>query len=431
MMRLDIQQKLAQKRVALLAELKQVPRVKVQMEGSQPSAIAFPGSLLFDGGITFHLAKAETFLELLSELTFTMGNSLVWIYPERSSEGTRLLDMRRAVAVSGYLVRSGVAPPRVQTQLTSGYEIPTSLANLSGILVRFLPGESPNLNSVEPGTEGPVVSLGVSPREISPDKGEGAVIEFSAVSDKPLASWRFQLSASEGGKSLILQEMAGQSAVYHQIFWNGRREYFGSLVSPGNYECVLRAVDTHGREALVRQWIAVSLGRGEDKASLPQNRFKEISFQEGLEELGEPVPIKKAPLAKRKVSGRKRAKSRLASPVKPPKGREEAPEQATLAAAVSYQIYFPKNSMNINGEGERVLQQLVDAATLYPLEKLNLVGYAFPQEINPGTLADRRARVIENLLVDRYHLSPDRVLRHTAKIGTSPRDQRVEIFIAR
>ena len=71
------------------------------------------------------------------------------------------------------------------------------------------------------------------------------MIEFS-VQDPPagLVSWRFQLlEPSEGGASDLapLQEVLGGSPVFHQIYWNGRRNYFGSPLAPGRYDAVLTA----------------------------------------------------------------------------------------------------------------------------------------------------------------------------------------------
>ena len=145
--------------------------------------------------------------------------------------------------------------------LNTQVDIPTPLMDFKGVVVLFMYDQPMNL-TVESalGEEGgPPLSLGCSRRASVRDQGEGAIIEFS-VEDPPagLVSWKFQLlQPSEGrGPDLApLQDVVGGSPVFHQIFWNGRQNYFGTPLPAGRYECVLTAPDAKNRQRTLHRWI--------------------------------------------------------------------------------------------------------------------------------------------------------------------------------
>jgi hypothetical protein len=224
-----------------MGRLRDVDGIRIlMMSNGDPQAIAIPAPLLFQSGIAF-VKEAARILEALTKVAFSVGGAQIVILPEGTAIGdAKVLDMRRTMGISSHLFSSGVAPARVKVNLlNTQVDIPKPLQDFKGIVILFVYNQPLRL-TVESsiGEEaGPPLSLGVFPDAIRPDKGEGAVLEFS-VQDPPsgLVSWKFQLlEPNEGGPTELapLQEVVGGSPVFHQIFWNGRRNYFGAPLPAG------------------------------------------------------------------------------------------------------------------------------------------------------------------------------------------------------
>ncbi|MBI4054617.1 MAG: hypothetical protein HY402_00630 [Elusimicrobia bacterium] len=418
MMREDIAKKLEKLRAGSLRRLQGVESIKIVREGERLAGLGIPSGLLFGRDISFRMPSANRILEPLTQLVFASGESIVHLFPEQREKKGQLMDMRRAVALGTHLIRSGVSPVRIHAELGGSSTPPAALLHFPGIVLHFEPVSAFSLETaaLKGNGGGPSVSLGVFPASFNPEQEEGVLIEFSATSAEGMGSWRFELLSKVGGETVVLQEIVGTKPAFHQVFWNGRRKYFGDLVSAGRYECILKAADIRGTSNAVRRWIQV--------------RRTE-----------EPKPEPRTPTVIR--SGSPTAEERRAQkgpPVKPPAVSPAAPavaaspaavpEKKPLSAAVRYLVYFPLNRVEIDGDGERVLQQVIDAANLYPLEKLNLVGYANKTELRPTTLARRRAEVIASLLVERYKVAPNRISLD-ARVGGSQWDRKVEVYIAR
>ncbi|MCX5794527.1 MAG: hypothetical protein NTY77_03410, partial [Elusimicrobia bacterium] len=245
-----------------LKELKAYDGLRVLMlENGDPQALGIPSALLFSSGITFN-KDAARLLDSMARLVFSLGSTQVVILPEDAATGdAKVQDMRRSMGISAYLFSTGVATPRVRVNLlNSQVEIPKPLQDFKGVVIVFVYNRPLELvvESSLGEEAGPPISLGVYPQALRPEDNEGAVIEFS-VSDPPagLVSWKFQLlqPASGGAELAPLQEVAGGGPVFHQIYWNGRQNYFGSSLPGGRYECVLSATDAKSRTRTLHRWI--------------------------------------------------------------------------------------------------------------------------------------------------------------------------------
>ena len=478
LMRKEIKSRLHSAQERSLEDLKTVDGVRVMMrENGDPEAIGIPSPLLFQAGIAFQ-RDAGRLLDPLTKLVFALGSTQVLILPEGTALGdAKVLDMRRTMGISSALYQAGVAPPRVRVNLlNTQVDIPKGLADFKGVVVVFQ-YDQPMQLAVESavGDElGPPISLGVFPPQIRPSRNQGAIIEFS-VSDPPagLVSWKFQLlqPSKDGSELAALQEVVGGGPVFHQIFWNGRQNYFGSPLPAGRYECVLTALDAKNRQRTLHRWIQVLPEDGDSEkllAAAPADAGPAPASNSAIENVpskaagaapsadlggGEAKPLVKGvtaaaapapavveiaakprPVAKpsRKVAARAaRAKKAKADKGKAAKAAEPKADAAGDAASASapaptakagasakaaapakpgrYELSFTKNTHQMTAASEKALAKAANDISSYPLETLQVVGHAGPDEADATALADRRAKMVAGLLINRYQVEPKKI----------------------
>jgi len=379
------------------------------------------------------------------------------------------------MGISSHLLKDGIAPARLRVNLLSTQvDVPTDLTNYKGILLVFVYNQPLTLSTEsEIGSEnGPPLSLGVSPGVLDPREGDGVIIEFSVMEPPTgLMSWRFQLMGpdEETGDLVPLQEVKGSAPVFHQIYWNGRRRYFGQNLPPGRYEAVLSATDMRNRTRKLRRWIKVegkavtpepkqavsaSTGRrpivgeappdalpGAEKASQSvvrkrrQPRGKTIRRKRPSRKSR--ATKRRSRLKNRKPSSKRRKKTAVKGTTikagkKPaPKAKPAAPEadraDEPRAGAVNYQVLFDPNTANITSDGENILQRVADTMHYYPLDNINLVGYSYTGESDPDKLAVRRAQLVSKLLVERHGMARERLQVDTQTVQYQT--AKVEIYI--
>ncbi|MBI5210552.1 MAG: hypothetical protein HY927_11330 [Elusimicrobia bacterium] len=242
-------------------------------DNGDPIAIGVPTAFLFQAGISFK-KNASALLDALTGVVYSLKNAQLLILPEGTAVGDpKILDMRRTMGISSHFYAAGISPARVRVNLlTTQVDIPAKLRNFKGILLLFVYNRP--LDLVMEGEAahdaGPTLSLGIYPDSFSVDRPEGAVIEFSVLEPPVgLASWRFQLlrpSSEEGENLQPLNHVVGSGPVFHQIYWNGRKNYFGSALPAGRYECVLTATDAKNRQRTMHRWITLA-GSAPEKAA--------------------------------------------------------------------------------------------------------------------------------------------------------------------
>jgi len=463
LMRKEIKSRLHSAQERSLADLKGVPGVRVVMrENGDPEALGIPSPVLFQSGVSFQ-RDAARILDPLTKLVFALGSTQVLILPEGTSMGdAKVLDMRRTMGISSSLYQAGVAPPRVRVNLlNTQVDIPRGLVDFRGVVVVFQ-YDQPMQLAVESavGDElGPPISLGVFPPQIRPSRNQGAIIEFS-VSDPPagLVSWKFQLlqPSKDGSELAPLQEVVGGGPVFHQIFWNGRLNYFGNPLPAGRYECVLTALDAKNRQRALHRWIQLLPDEGDtekmlasgpepvkgadtavepaapEKASAPAAPSADLGGGEAkplvkgvkaaaaaAAEISKPKPVK----AKRKVVARgvrakksaKADKGKAAKASEPQAADAAAPAQAPAAPAKApakpghYELSFTKNTHQMTAAAEKALAKAAADISSYPLETLRIVGHASADETDSAALAERRAKMVTGLLINRYQVDPKKI----------------------
>lgn len=485
LMRKEIKARLHAAQERSVADLKSVDGVRVAMrENGDPEAIGIPSPLLFQAGIGFQ-RDAVRILDPLTKLVFALGSTQVLILPEGTVVGdAKVLDMRRTMGISSSLYQAGVAPPRVRVNLlNTQVDIPKSFQDFKGVVIVFQ-YDQPMTLAVESavGDElGPPISLGVFPQQIRPSRNQGAIIEFS-VSDPPagLVSWKFQLlqPSKDGSELAPLQEVVGGGPVFHQIFWNGRQNYFGSSLPSGRYECVLTALDAKNRQRTIHKWIQVLSDEGDgdkllaaapdmDKAAAAAATAPQAASAAPKAAAGPAAPSEDMPDAaakplvkgvqpsaapkaaleltsKPKAAPKKRKPvhrgSRAAKAAKADKGRaakavepkaSDAADSASAAPAAAaapatapspatapatapakpgeYNLDFAKNTHQMTSDAEKALAKAATDIAAYPLETLKVVGHASSDENDGAVLADKRAKMVAGLLINRYQVDPKKI----------------------
>lgn len=416
----EIQVKIKNEEARFLRDLK-AAGARVEMnEAGHPEGLGLPTSSLFSTGVLFK-KEASRILEALTGLVYHLGATQAVLLPEGASLGeAKILDMRRAMAVSSHLYSHGIAPDRVRMSFVPGaLKVPRPLQELTGIAVLFIYNQPFSLvaETQLPGQEGPPASLGVFRDRLRPDKNEGVIIEFS-VSEPPqgLMSWRFQLLKPGGaGGQAPLQEVMGGSPVFHQIYWNGRKDYFAEVLPAGRYECRLTATDAKNRAKVLRKWITLetqaSLGAAAAsaaKAAAAAASSKKVSPKTvavakrlppkpgsgpgGLR----PSPPAKKPPAFIKPPGDPAA---LAPPAEP--GPEKGPVADRASQGLPTVIPFAENSTDLTQEGQRKLSSVLLAAYQdYPLHNLEIEGLAHGGESDASRLAEERAKYVFSFLTE-------------------------------
>ncbi len=467
LMRKEIRARLRNAVERSLSDVKSIEGVRVVMrENGDPEAIGIPTSKLFQAGIAFQ-AGASKLLDPLTKLVFALGTTQAVILPEGTAVGdAKVLDMRRTMGISSHFFNAGIAPPRVRVNLlNTQVDIPKGLMDFKGVVIVFVYNQPLSLvvESAVGDELGPPISLGVFPPTFRPARGQGVIIEFS-VSDPPagLVSWKFQLlqPSRDGAELAPLQDVVGGGPVFHQIFWNGKQNYFGQTLAPGRYECVLTALDAKNRQRSLHRWIQV-LDDGPSERLLAERPAEEGATVEpvaaartspaaaaplapsadlaGAAEKPLVAGVKAAPKAvelkaraaaprvkrqvvKRPVRGKKAGKAdkgRLARATQPKaaaaEAREEAPapeaaeEKPAKSTATKWALNFGKGTYQLTPEAERLLAAAAAAVPTHPLENLKVTGHSGAGETDGAALADKRAKMVASILVNRYQVDSKRI----------------------
>ena len=391
-MRKEIKARIRGVMEAGLDELKAVSDIRILLnKKGDPEALGIPSALLFESADAFQ-KTAPDILNALVKLVYGCGHLQVVILPEGSATGeTKIQDMRRTTGISSYLYQMGVAPPRVKVDLVntqSQVEIPQALRSFKGIVIIFIdrPLKLELDSSIgDIGDEGgPSVSLGLYPASLRPNGMEGVIIEFSVQDSqaKPV-SWKFQLLqpvAFEGRDLSPLQEVSAEGPAFHQIYWNGRKGYYGRALAAGRYECVLTARDGNDKQRTLRRWIQV------------------LDYAGSAPVVKQPQP----PRIKKPAVFPAVAKQRSAVSAK-------AAAKSYVKSADSYQFDFERNSYQLPSGSEKTLAAIAQAADERPNESLKITGYAQTAESDAAQLAERRAQMAAGLLINKYRIEPKKI----------------------
>ena len=244
---------------SVLAKLNSYKGINVYMRGGMVDAIDMESSVIFeDDGITFKKSAKEILDQVYSLMILSGTPSFVLLPPGSYSDNVSIQGVRQTVALNSYLINMGVSSAKLNFNMgLTTEEPPAKFSDLEGISIVFDYTAKPNLKLKSPERNlPPVLSLGLYPfRTIVPDEDEGMVVDFSVIqtSDK-VSDWTLQIiQHGKDGKYYVVRQVAGKGPIYRQIFWNGKKQYFGQILPLGSYTIILRATDTEGREKVVRR----------------------------------------------------------------------------------------------------------------------------------------------------------------------------------
>jgi len=432
--RKDIEDRIKAKVRAYLDAIKETEGVRLLMaDSNNPRALGIPTDVLFERGVV-HQRSAARLLAALTGLVFSLGATQVILLPEGTTVGdSKILDMRRTIAISSHLVYTGVAPPRLRVNLLQDQvDMPKAMADFRGIVILFVYNQPLPLkpDHVLGEEKGPPLSLGVFPERFRPDQGQGVLIEFSVVEPPVgLANWRFKMQAParQGADASTIQEVSGSASVFHQVYWNGRKGYWGSVFPEGRYHVSLSATDSRGRTRSVHRFITV----GGPPKPKPKPRPKPKPAKKP-----KPVAVEAASPSPAVEAGETGAGDGSPSvtpenppPVVPSQGKSPASGEGSAENRdpFRYQIAFNPGSQEMTPNGEQTLSQAANAMGVYPLAKLDLVGYASNNESDPEILARNRAQAVANVLIRKFSVDSKRIQIQSKVTAGSP--PQVEIFI--
>ena len=339
--------------------------------------------------------------------------------------------MRRTMGISAHLYSEGISPARVKVNLlNSQVEIPKPLRDFKGIIVAFSYNQPINLVVESPigDSAGPPLSLGTSPSLIDPSKGEGTIVEFSVQEPSSgLVSWKFQLlQPSEGEDELSpLQEVRGGGPVFHQIYWNGRKNYFGAVLPPGRYECVLTATDGKNRQRTLHRWIQLPdspLARkapGSARESALAGRKQGAPAAELGEAVAQPLLSGARPAKTQPVD--KSRKTRRARRAAAPKGAAKKSSPGTFL------VEFAAEQAELSEESGSVLGDAAKASQEDPESRIELMGYSHSAEPEAEDLAKKRAQAVAGALINQYKVEPGRIQVRSTVAETPVSQVRIKI----
>lgn len=244
---------------SLLEKIHSYQGVNVYMRGGLVDAIDIESDAIFaNDGITFKPAAKEILDDVYALMVLSGTPSFVLLPPGSYSDDVSIRGVRQTVALNSYLINMGVSTAKLSFNMgLTTEQPPAKFSDLEGISIVFDYTAEPNLKLKSPEKNlPPVLSLGLYPfHSITPDKDEGMVVDFSVVqSYDKVADWALQIiQHAKDGKYYVVRQVSGSGPVYRQIFWNGKKQYFGQILPIGKYTIILRAKDTDGREKVVRR----------------------------------------------------------------------------------------------------------------------------------------------------------------------------------
>lgn len=245
----------------ILARLKENKDIQVYLRSGHIDAIDIAANALFKGPVISK--KAQDFLGDIYSLMILENAPAYFILPEGSyTEEVTLQGVRQAVTLNSYLINRGISPARMNLNMgLTTQEPPEKFSDLEGISIVFdYEGEARLKSKLQEKNLPPVLSLAVYPfKEITPALDETFVIDFSVTeASAPVQKWTLQIvSHSTDGHYYVVKQLSGEEALIHQVFWNGRKQFFGQFLPVGKYTVVLKATDKEGRERILKRQLVL------------------------------------------------------------------------------------------------------------------------------------------------------------------------------
>ncbi len=243
---------------SLIERLNNQEGVSVYMRNGKVDAIDIDSDVIFlDDNITFSAHGKEVLEDVYNLMLLAKDPVFVLLPPGSYTDEVDLQGMRQAVALNSYLINKGLSSAKMSFNMgLFNEQPPAKFSNLEGISIVFDYDKKPSLyNKVSDKNSYPVLSLGMYPEKINTTLGEMMVIDFSVIETaSPIADWKLQIiQHASDGKYYIVRQVSGKDSIYDQIYWNGKKQFFGAALPDGKYTLMLRAKDNKDREKIVRR----------------------------------------------------------------------------------------------------------------------------------------------------------------------------------
>lgn len=250
---------------AALLKLSETPGIEFYMRkdlSGRVDAIDIATEVLFDTKSKNFKANIGEVLQSIYILMLVNKDAIFTILPEDAYNGQVSIEsMRYSTKLYSYFFDRGISPAKLFLNMgLDSSEIPAKFANLDGIAIVFDYDVAPKLKYRKEDKLEPLISLGLYPEEsIVPELGELFIIDFSVLETKyPIANWELQIIRNEGPNIFYtVRQLKGNDRVYHQIRWTGRKTFFGEILPLGEYNILLKAVDSQGNKKVVKRKISL------------------------------------------------------------------------------------------------------------------------------------------------------------------------------
>ncbi|MBI4370036.1 MAG: hypothetical protein HY547_07390 [Elusimicrobia bacterium] len=467
--------KLSSRRRTLIEKFKKYAPIGLVLRGTDKLlAVAIPEEMLFSKGAAFRKDAGE-FLKLSAEAVYYHPKNVIRIYPGHLRGRSSIENLQRATVLGSYLTGSGVAPSRVEVDLEGSPKfyfgrdtaVPPSLDSMARhrdgrVLFIFEDFSDPletqyyftkYLPMHNVSKEFSTLVLGVSRDKIDARVGEGMVIEIYAHSEPAaIAQWNLRLIAPDGGVVWVYE---GHGPVLDSFYFEGKKDAvsdFEMLLS-GRYTLEAQALSVTGGKIRAVKTVdvlgkeppkpgtmgnAVSTPAASAKTAIkPKPTTKKAGTQSKSSSKTSKGTSSAAAVAALPASGAKRkpqvqtADAASAASLGPAKGKTEtiarptgSPPPTTLT---NFKISFSHNEASVSKNQLSMLAEMGQAAKMHPSQRLNLIGYAAPDERDPEDLAQARVQAVVKLLTSDYEVAGSRL---NVESGLGDEGQRyVEVFV--
>ena len=237
--------------------------VSVYMRGGQVDAIDIKPEVLFGADNNFK-PSAQPVLNDVYALMLVHAQPVFVLLPEGSyTDDVNIKAVRQTLALNSYLINRGLSSAKISFNMgLTTQEPPAQFANIDGIGIVFDYNTAPALTrKAADANTPPILSLGTYPfEEINVSRGEGMLIDFSVIeASAAVKEWTLEIAHdNKDGKQYVVRRVMGSGPVYDQIFWNGRKQFFGESLPLGRYIIVLKATDSQGRQKTVRRGVTLT-----------------------------------------------------------------------------------------------------------------------------------------------------------------------------
>lgn len=246
----------------LIAKLNSLDGVNVYMRNGKVDAIDIDSDVIFlNDNITFSSNGKAVLEDVYALMLLAKEPVFVLLPPGSYTDEVDLQGVRQTVALNSYLINRGLSSAKLNFNMgLVNEQPPAKFSNLEGVSIVFDYDNKPQLyNKLSDKQAYPILSLGMYPEKINTSLGEGMVIDFSVIETAaPIEEWKLQIiQHALDGKYYVVRQVSGKKEIYNQIFWNGRKQFYGEALPAGKYTLMLRAKDNKGREKIVRRKVEI------------------------------------------------------------------------------------------------------------------------------------------------------------------------------